>query len=124
MNRWFVTFPDEPACWSWPIPDDREAPGARGWSLLRDWQDGRCAVCGRDDELLVADHDYGSGLIRGQLCRGCNVQEGSAREGHPAYGMYQQYRERYPTLILGLHLLYKHRPWKREALAAAMHAQK
>lgn len=36
-------------------------------------QDGRCAICGIDDEKLVVDHSHASGRIRGMLCAKCNA---------------------------------------------------
>lgn len=42
---------------------------------MRTWQDGRCGLCGFRFPLVV-DHCHDTGLIRGQLCRSCNVTEG------------------------------------------------
>jgi hypothetical protein len=39
-------------------------------------QGGRCAICGREDELLSVDHDHADGVIRGLLCRLCNASLG------------------------------------------------
>lgn len=43
------------------------------WDALYDQQDGRCAICGRDDRDLVVDHNHGDGTIRGLLCSNCNT---------------------------------------------------
>jgi hypothetical protein len=43
-------------------------------------QDGRCALCGAGGRL-VADHDHDTGLLRGMLCRRCNIREGQCRSG-------------------------------------------
>ncbi|MEU8378268.1 endonuclease domain-containing protein [Streptosporangium sp. NPDC048865] len=104
-----------PACWSWPVTDDilrrREhvdsvpetGPlGASRWDaaleLLRNWQDGRCAICGAQEwGALVTDHDHETGLIRGRLCRPCNSREGHAGQDVP---LIARYRERPPTTIL------------------------
>lgn len=45
-------------------------------SLLKA-QDGRCAICRRIPDLtrrLDIDHDHRTGVIRGLLCRGCNMR--------------------------------------------------
>ncbi|MGA5552643.1 endonuclease domain-containing protein [Streptomyces pseudogriseolus] len=100
--RFFVTA--SPACWSWPVPDliawDPEVPPVgtgdryvseetaavlraayshperRAIALLEEWQAGRCAVCESTVQELVTDHDHGTGLVRGLLCRSCNTREG------------------------------------------------
>jgi Recombination endonuclease VII len=32
-----------------------------------------CEVCGREDRTLVVDHDHATGLIRGHVCKRCNL---------------------------------------------------
>lgn len=81
----------QPACWSWPHP---ERP-VTSWADVADWHADRCAACGYRREL-VTDHCHKSGLVRGLLCRGCNVQEGC---GNPWWG--DGYRARPPAVILG-----------------------
>lgn len=88
----------EPACWSWPVPavlpvfpDDDSA-----MQYLADWHERQCAVCGCPHPEAT-DHDHRTGLIRGKLCRPCNVQEG--RSDAP---LYRNYRERHPAVILGI----------------------
>lgn len=93
----------DPACWSWP------APAGAG---LADWQEGRCAICGQHD-VLVIDHDHATGLIRGLLCRSCNTCEG-LRVG----GVWDKYRGRNPASICGTREPYWHPFEKRYATAA------
>lgn len=45
------------------------------YAELRALQHNACGICGTWSDLVV-DHDHDSGLIRGLLCRGCNVREG------------------------------------------------
>jgi hypothetical protein len=92
----------EPACWTWAVPAILPVlpseDAARDY-LLR-WQEFLCAICGgRYPE--VTDHDHKSGLIRGELCRSCNLLE--ARADAPRF---QNYRERNPGSILGIRILY------------------
>jgi hypothetical protein len=103
------------ACWNWPVSDNdrRRAQEARdctdperarsiAWKLLADWQDDRCAVCGRRSDFL--DHDHKTGLVRGWLCHSCNTAEGS-----PAYipgDWFERYREKNPATILGIEIRY------------------
>jgi len=72
-----------------------------GIYILRAFQQDRCAICGYKDDLQM-DHCHESGLIRGLLCRSCNVGEG--KSNHPKYVAY---RKVYPTKILGLKIPYR-----------------
>lgn len=104
--------PAEPACWSWPVAvvaDLAEAACAGlsdqtramvlsdGGALLAmdEWHQGRCAICGRR-AVLVLDHDHTTNLVRGHLCKSCNV-----REAHTG-GVFELYRQRPPAAILGV----------------------
>jgi hypothetical protein len=104
------------ACWSWPISDEiwqrlakaadpalsQEEADGLAWDVLADWQDERCAICGRPDRVL--DHDHETGLIRGWLCRKCNQHEGNA--GDDQRDIYVAYRTCNPATILGIRLVY------------------
>lgn len=114
----------EPACWTWPlVPVEQLAQDvlgdvpamarlvvqeASGEAVIERWQQGRCAVCGiHSPGRLVLDHDHATALIRGWLCRSCNV-----REPH-AGGIFAQYRQRNPASILGI----RERYWSEVAEA-------
>lgn len=70
---------------------------------LEDWQNGRCAVCGVRSALII-DHDHESGLVRGLLCKGCNVREGQGSGSR--YGDIVKYRQRPPVEILCIEIEY------------------
>jgi hypothetical protein len=53
-------------------------------AAVRQLQGGRCAVC-RQAVPLEADHDHATGLLRGMLCRPCNVAEGKAISALTSY---------------------------------------
>jgi hypothetical protein len=103
-------------CWFWPVTDehqrrtaeivacdDPDEARALGLQLLRDWQDGHCAICaGPDADFL--DHSHETGLVRGRLCKCCNTGEGFA--GANPEGVLERYRERNPASILGLEIRY------------------
>jgi hypothetical protein len=80
--------------WNWPQ------------YLLTSWHSDRCAVCGVETLALAVDHDHHSGLVRGLLCRGCNLSEGTSRNE-----VYDLYRQRPPALILGTRFFYTGRGW-------------
>lgn len=101
---------EDPACWAWPLPE-RE-PTEDPADLLHAWQDGRCANCGSDRRRLVEDHDHTTGLVRGYLCRSCNVREGVSTEDE----RIARYRARNPASILGVSVLYID-PFGKDAVA-------
>ena len=103
-------------CWNWPVTDDhrRQAREARActdpaesrriaWKLLAGWQRHRCAICGDRSEHL--DHDHKTGLVRGWLCRCCNIGEGCSPIFIPG-GQFERYREKNPASILGIEIRY------------------
>lgn len=53
---------------------------ARAYGLTLDQYDalvvahgGVCAICGKEPDELVIDHDHSSGAVRGMLCHQCNL---------------------------------------------------
>lgn len=62
-----------PACSTWRTPP---LPVESADEFHR-WHRGRCAMCGQTPTELVEDHDHASGLVRGLLCRSCNLREAS-----------------------------------------------
>lgn len=93
----------DPACWGWPTPDQSGVlTEDEATDLLHTWQEKRCAICA-DEGDLVNDHDHQTGLMRGLLCRQCNTNEGM--DGRP-WSVYQRYRDRPPTAILGIRVRY------------------
>lgn len=128
--------PDEPACWSWPIPPptltraERRAQWEADQALLHhddrvDWATeealldscdprffefhaDRCAMCGGQMSLhLVLDHCHDTGQIRGYLCRSCNVQEGWGRRLRAV-----RYQAWHPAAILDVHQMYTGMGWR------------
>lgn len=92
-----------PACWDWALDDAvGEAASSEdetdAWNAFVDWHDYRCAICGGRNPTnpRVIDHDHSTGLIRGMLCRGCNVREGQS--GDP---IFRRYRQRNSATMIG-----------------------
>jgi recombination endonuclease VII len=101
-----------PACWLWPLPDpDLDRPFG-DLEAMADWQDDRCAVCGKKlkSSRMVLDHDHETALIRGYLCRGCNVKEGTSGARR-----IELYRLINPASIFGMEERYVD-SWGREAV--------
>lgn len=102
----------EPAYLSWVVTEqhrtqaaalnEHDFPEAR--ELLLSWQDGRCALCGRPDRLVV-DHDHQTALVRSLLCQRCNGVEGRASRWSPP-AWIARYRSHPPAALLGLHVVY------------------
>jgi hypothetical protein len=97
---------EAPACWSWPIPPTPSIPFTRPddialfvFDCLEEWQGERCAICGRDRGEPVTDHCHRTGIVRGFLCRSCNLMEGHAEGAAP---WAAKYRRLPPTVILKL----------------------
>lgn len=98
-----------PACMLWPVPDadlialpEQDPAGCDELPRVAAWQQGRCGICnGREqDRRLDLDHSYETGLYRGYLCRGCNLQE-----GHSGYRRFVLWRAGWnPATLLGVHV--------------------
>lgn len=43
-------------------------------------QEGKCAICGEEMKRLSIDHDHTTGVIRGLLCRPCNLGLGMLKD--------------------------------------------
>lgn len=93
-----------PACWSWPPPNEPITTSGELWG----WHRGLCAACGELPAVrlgylkgLVEDHDHQTGLTRGYLCRRCN-----AREAITSDPLFDAYRSRPPSAIVGASLTY------------------
>ena len=78
-----MTFTDDdtPAFMNWPLPSELGTPDPYyGETEAHLWQVGRCGICGVHQEKCsrrhALDHDHDTGLVRGLLCTGCNLQEG------------------------------------------------
>jgi Recombination endonuclease VII len=77
-----------PACWTWPLPAEVEGDPRERMMLMGEWQEDRCATCGRVAPYdLVTDHDHETGLVRGYLCKSCNTLE--SHDGKPVFDRYR-----------------------------------
>lgn len=97
-------MPPYPACWDWPLPPLPQPN--RFYAVVRDWQAGRCAICGEHRpgyNGLEHDHDHATGDSRGYLCRRCNSMEGRSN----ALEVFVHYRVRNPATMLGMLDSYK-----------------
>ncbi|MGP3685230.1 endonuclease domain-containing protein [Streptomyces sp. IBSNAI002] len=91
-----------PACHVWETPCGAlpTHENIRPLELIERWQRDACAVCSMPAAVL--DHCHSTGLVRGLLCRGCNVSEGRSY-GSP---LFVAYRLRPPAVLLGTTELY------------------
>ncbi|MET9950138.1 endonuclease domain-containing protein [Streptomyces sp. NPDC006339] len=86
----------------WAMERAADARVGSGAGAIAEWQDGRCAICGKVRDL-VCDHDHRTGLVRGWLCQSCNAGEATHREKDT---IFERYRQRPPAAILGVTDLY------------------
>ena len=73
-----------------------------GYRHLHTWQNGMCAMCGRDGDRLVLDHCHETGLARGFLCSPCNIKESKSFD----VVEWDIYRKFPPAVVLGLKFYY------------------
>lgn len=97
-----------PSCHAWRVPEGEAPEHLTATQVLRRWQAGACAMCSASPERILVDHCHRTGLIRGLLCTSCNTAEGLTSS--PAFAAY---RERPPTVMLGIEEQYGS-PWGEE----------
>lgn len=58
-----------------------------------------CEICDRDldRDAVHFDHDHASGILRGMLCRDCNLLLGNARDEVPTLEAAIRYLHRHQT---------------------------
>jgi hypothetical protein len=117
----------EPVYWNWTPPAEADWEWARtdhhygkpvededevAFRVLERWCRYRCGICGASDPSyrIVMDHDHGTRLARGTLCKECNCREGFG--GGPVFDLY---RQRPPAAICGVRLTW----WPASTLPAA-----
>jgi Recombination endonuclease VII len=57
---------------SWRGRAMRYGIGKPQWDLIFSKQNGKCALCDKNPE--VVDHCHKKGIVRGLLCNGCNIK--------------------------------------------------
>lgn len=69
------------------------------YERLYDLQGGRCAICRGlpDQKRLVVDHDHATNMLRGLLCRGCNLALGHFKDRVDVLRGALAYLERHNT---------------------------
>jgi hypothetical protein len=50
------------------------------YEAMKKAQRGRCAICNRETDKLVIDHNHDTGTVRSLLCNNCNLAIGHLRE--------------------------------------------
>ena len=98
---------------------DEDKPLTREqFARLRSYQDGGCALCGRVRNDLELDHDHRTNLIRGMLCRECNLLLGEYERKKRLFAHFEAYLQEPPMKVLGLSVLYKPAKVKKEEVHA------
>lgn len=113
-SRWPVTDRDRSEVEGLAaLVDDEYRHAMHAYDLIWRWQRGRCAICGLGNPKgpydgvhynaagFVIDHDHVTGLMRGWLCTGCNISEGTSGSGQA-----ERYRENPPAVMLGIKVRY------------------
>jgi Recombination endonuclease VII len=93
--RAWPAYVKRPATWPLPLWPGNQPPRWYIWWTLYEVQHERCAACDYYPPHHI-DHDHGTKLVRGLLCRWCNSQEGNARRRPdrcthqpPCYAVYR-----------------------------------
>ena len=50
------------------------------YDILHHNANGKCEICGEDNDFLVIDHDHKTMIVRGLLCNECNCALGLLKE--------------------------------------------
>lgn len=83
-------------------------------------QNGKCLICGRENQDWCLDHDHESGYVRGVLCRSCNAVEGKTRKAFIRYGLrkaginYLDFLKNLRTYIQSIETIYVHPKHKKK----------
>ena len=56
-------------------------------------QEGKCAICGVEPDLLYVDHDHVTGRVRELLCHSCNVLLGYGKDSADVLDLGVSYLE-------------------------------
>lgn len=92
------------------MPDVSQMDPFDGWMAFVAVHDGRCAICFMEDRLVV-DHDHGTGLVRGQLCRSCNCHARSGVAHRPIewdrFAIFTIYCQYPPTAAANARWIYQ-----------------
>lgn len=68
--------------------------GEDGYNILMEKQKGACAICLQTNKILCIDHCHVTGLVRGLLCRGCNVGIGYLQDNSDVLQRASEYIKR------------------------------
>jgi hypothetical protein len=103
FNDWHKRpAPRVAACHTWPILEAHRpkfgAGEAEQLDALWRWQQGRCGLCG--ERATELDHDHETGLVRGWLCRDCNMI--IAHKAWILGSTYYDYVRHPPAVFLGI----------------------